>query len=165
MKLESIAQVHQIVEKHQTDNSVFLVDLTEVRNKFSLWMRQLPNIMPYYAVKCNNDPKILSCLSEMGPDITGTVQQFTLHEVDKIITEILSISMISEKGCGFDAASKVEMQEVSKLVSPGHIIFAQTCKIAAHIEFARTKDIAMMTFDSISELQKIKRTYPGAKGN
>ena len=72
--------------------------------------------------------------------------------------------MISVKGCGFDAASKVEIDSVSELVPSDRIIFAQTCKIAEHIEFARQKDVAMMTFDSISELQKIKRTYPNAKG-
>ena len=73
--------------------------------------------------------------------------------------------MISSKGCGFDAASKVEIEKVSELVSPDSVIFAQTCKNAAHIEFAREHDIALMTFDSISELRKIKRTYPDAKGN
>ena len=76
----------------------------------------------------------------------------------------MNCNKISVKGCGFDAASKVEIDSVSKLVPPERIIFAQTCKIAEHIEFARQKDVAMMTFDSISELQKIKRTYPNAKG-
>ena len=75
-----------------------------------------------------------------------------------------TISFVSKKGCGFDAASKTEIQAVSNLVSPDRIIFAQTCKNAAHIEFAREKHIAMMTFDSISELHKIKRIYPDAKG-
>ena len=69
-----------------------------------------------------------------------------------------------EKGCGFDAASKTEIQAVSNLVPPERIIFAQTCKNAAHIELAREKEVAMMTFDSISELRKIKRIYPDAKG-
>ena len=69
MKPKSLAEVNQIVEKHQADNSVFIVDLSEVRDKVALWRRELPNIKPYYAAKCNTDPKILRCLSELGPDI------------------------------------------------------------------------------------------------
>ena len=69
MKLRSTAEVQQIIEKHRTDNSAFIIDLAEVRDKVALWRSQLPNIEPYYAVKCNNDPNILNCLSELGQGI------------------------------------------------------------------------------------------------
>ena len=69
MRLESLAEVNRIMKEHRAGNSVVIVDLSVVRDKVALWKRQLPNIEPYYAAKCNTDPEILRCLSELGPDI------------------------------------------------------------------------------------------------
>ena len=73
MKPKSLAEINRIVKEHKADNSVLIVDLSEVRAKVALWKQQLPNIAPYYAAKCNTDPKILRCLSELGSDITKQV--------------------------------------------------------------------------------------------
>ena len=48
-------------------------------------------------------------------------------------------------------------------VSPERIIFANPCKIKSHVEFAKQKEVAMMTFDDEHELEKIKKIYPDAK--
>jgi len=67
-------------------------------------------------------------------------------------------------GTGFDCASRAEMEQVLKLgVSPERIIFANPCKMKSHVEFAREKKVAMMTFDDEHELEKIKKIYPEAK--
>ena len=43
-----------------------LVDLSCVRNKFLEWSRLLPQVQPFYAVKCNPDPKIIHTLKSLG---------------------------------------------------------------------------------------------------
>ena len=56
------------------------------------------------------------------------------------------------------------MEQVLGLgVAPHRIIFANTCKMKSHIEFAREKGVAMMTFDDQHEMEKIREHYPEAK--
>jgi diaminopimelate decarboxylase len=67
-------------------------------------------------------------------------------------------------GCGFDAASIVEMQSAISLgCSPDNIIFANPCKQPSHIRFAFEHGIRLMTFDNIEELRKIKKYHPSAR--
>lgn len=48
-------------------------------------------------------------------------------------------------------------------VAPERIIYANPCKRISHLEYARTQAISKMTFDSLDELHKIKKIYPGAE--
>jgi len=47
--------------------------------------------------------------------------------------------------------------------NPERIIFANPCKVSSHLRYARENKIAMMTFDSIEELDKIYNLYPDAQ--
>jgi ornithine decarboxylase len=74
------------------------------------------------------------------------------------------IRLLAKLGCGFDCASKNELKNVLGVVyNPDRIIFANPCKISSHLMYARDNDIAMMTFDSIEELEKIHNIYPEAR--
>lgn len=67
-------------------------------------------------------------------------------------------------GTGFDCASKAELRSVLQLgVPPERIIYANPCKQASMIRFARESQVPLMTFDNVDELQKIKEHYPEAK--
>ena len=48
-------------------------------------------------------------------------------------------------------------------VVPDRIIYANPCKLISHLRFAADKGVEMLTFDSESELYKIKKYFPGAK--
>ena len=48
-------------------------------------------------------------------------------------------------------------------VVPDRIIYANPCKLISHLRFAADKGVKMLTFDSESELYKIKEHFPGAK--
>ena len=48
-------------------------------------------------------------------------------------------------------------------VSPDRIIFANTVKYEAHIKFAASVNVNLMTFDNERELYKIKELHPNAK--
>ena len=43
-----------------------IVRLKDVRDSVELWREHLPRVRPYYAVKCNPDPEILSLLASMN---------------------------------------------------------------------------------------------------
>jgi len=67
-------------------------------------------------------------------------------------------------GSNFDCASMEEIRLMLELgATPDRLIFANPVKSEQHIEFARTKNVKIMTFDSVEEARKIKRIYPDAE--
>lgn len=76
----------------------------------------------------------------------------------------LLLKTLSYLGLGFDVASKAEISMVDELdISREQIIFANPVKEIDHIIFARSKGIALMTFDNEDELKKISVFHPHAK--
>jgi len=74
------------------------------------------------------------------------------------------LETLLQLGCGFDCASRDEIQEVLRLGgSADKIIFANPCKLPSHIKFARAKGVKKMTFDNVDELKKIAKYYPEAE--
>lgn len=67
-------------------------------------------------------------------------------------------------GCGFDCASRGEIERVLKLgIHPDRIIFANTIKQESHIKYARDNKVFKLVFDSSDELRKIQKIFPEAK--
>lgn len=74
------------------------------------------------------------------------------------------LQLLAALGTGFDCASKQEISDILDLgVSPERIVYAHPCKTASYLRYARSQDVALMTFDNAEELQKIKKTYPDAR--
>ncbi|GMI79210.1 meso-diaminopimelate decarboxylase 1 [Hibiscus trionum] len=64
-------------------------------------------------------------------------------------------------GTGFDCASRAEIETILSLgVSPDRIVFANTCKMESHIKYAAKVGVNLTTFDSICELEKIRKWHP-----
>ncbi|KAA0064856.1 ornithine decarboxylase-like [Cucumis melo var. makuwa] len=71
------------------------------------------------------------------------------------------LAAMAALGSNFDCASRAEIQSVLALgVSPDRIVFANPCKPESHIEFAATVGVNLTTFDSVDEIQKIRRCHP-----
>ncbi|KAM0714160.1 hypothetical protein Q7P37_010309 [Cladosporium fusiforme] len=51
---------------HDAENPFFIVDLGVILRQSLRWRHALPDITPYYAVKCNSDPKVLRVLADLG---------------------------------------------------------------------------------------------------
>lgn len=125
-------RITNIFDSNPELNNLYLVDLTTVIIKYKDWVNVLPNVEPFYAMKCNPDDKIISTLVACG--------------------------------AGLDCASMQEMKvALSKGLDGSKIIFANPCKMPAHIKFAKDNGIEMMTFDNKNELQKVHEIYPNAK--
>lgn len=43
-----------------------MCDLGDVLKKHMRWLRALPRIAPFYAVKCNDSPSVLRTLASLG---------------------------------------------------------------------------------------------------
>lgn len=48
------------------EDSFFVADVGLVYRQYVRWVSSLPRIEPFYAMKCNNDPVVLSLLSSLG---------------------------------------------------------------------------------------------------
>ncbi|CAD6905070.1 unnamed protein product [Tilletia controversa] len=48
------------------ENAFFIANLSEVYRQHQRWIKALPRVVPYYAVKCNPDPYVLRLLSALG---------------------------------------------------------------------------------------------------
>jgi len=56
-----------ITQKTQLgDDAFYVINLKTIIEKYNQWKQELPMVTPYYAVKCNPDPVILSLLTRLG---------------------------------------------------------------------------------------------------
>ncbi|KEY67834.1 hypothetical protein S7711_04972 [Stachybotrys chartarum IBT 7711] len=62
-RVESID--HEMCDPGDED-TFFVADLGEVYRQHLRWKKNLPRVKPFYAVKCNPDPKVLRLLSDLG---------------------------------------------------------------------------------------------------
>jgi ornithine decarboxylase len=86
------------------------------------------------------------------------------HYAIKCNTDTMLMKLLAFLGCGFDCASKNEIQTVLDLgVAPHRIIFANPCKQASNIKYAYKAGVDQMTFDNEAELYKIRDHHPNAK--
>lgn len=47
-------------------DAFYVVDLNEVAYKYAQWQAELPRVRPFYAVKCNDDPRVVQTLASLG---------------------------------------------------------------------------------------------------
>jgi len=56
----------QFIRARHISQSFFLVNLARIYDQYLSWMRELPQVLPFYAVKCNPDSHILHILDKLG---------------------------------------------------------------------------------------------------
>ena len=103
-----------IVSKHQLEKQV------------NIWKRHLPYVTPYYAIKSNNDPVLMSWMTELF-----------------------------EGKIGFDCASINEMETTRKVSRQSDIIYAQPCKTQHDIQIAKRHGVSATVVDSPEEMEKV----------
>jgi ornithine decarboxylase len=121
----------RLIRSQRIQESFYVVDLHKVQVNLQKWRELLPNIMPFYAMKCNPDANILRIMSQVSSIGFDCASK-------KEIDSILNLG-----------------------VSPSRIIFAHPCKKPTDLLFAKENHVSMSVFDNAYELEKIKNVYPG----
>lgn len=131
MRETRYASLNDIINARRPyEKSFYIYETAVLRELYTRWQRELPGVLPHYAVKCNPCPAIISTLADLGAN--------------------------------FDCASTAEIDLVlSHGVDPSRILYANPCKRECDLAYALSCGIDLVTFDSISELDKISRA--GAK--
>lgn len=113
-------------------DSFFVCNLKQLYRRHELWQKHLPQVHPFYAVKCNDNRRVLELLASLGCGFDCA----SLKEIDDV------------KNIVNNPASD--------------IIFANPCKQQSHITHACENGVQLMTFDNEDELFKIKSLFPEA---
>ena len=58
--------IRDVVRMGPHEEPLHVLDLDDVVRKHYGWCAQMPRVKPYYAVKCNDDPRILQTLMTLG---------------------------------------------------------------------------------------------------
>jgi ornithine decarboxylase len=83
--------INDFLEDNQSEKAFYLIDLGEVTKLFANWTNLLPNVKPYYAVKCNPNPVLLDALASLGAnfDCASENEIKTIIEITKDPTRII----------------------------------------------------------------------------
>jgi diaminopimelate decarboxylase len=83
--------INDFLEDNQSEKAFYLIDLGEVTKLFSNWTNLLPNVKPYYAVKCNPNPVLLDALASLGAnfDCASENEIKAIIEITKDPTRII----------------------------------------------------------------------------
>ncbi|XP_058129359.1 ornithine decarboxylase 1-like [Anopheles ziemanni] len=58
--------IRDIESKGPHEDPIHVLDLDDVVRKHKCWCDEMPRVRPYYAVKCNDDPRILQIMVTLG---------------------------------------------------------------------------------------------------
>jgi diaminopimelate decarboxylase len=58
--------INDFLEDNQSERAFYIINLGALFDSYTNWIKLLPNVHPYYAVKCNPNPVILDALASLG---------------------------------------------------------------------------------------------------
>lgn len=106
--------------------SFVICNKISVQKQADIWQYYLPFIRPYYAVKSNNDARLLRWLTE-----------------------------VFDKPIGFDCASILEMESVRAVSGLAPILYAHPCKTLSDLDNSVKFNAKTTVVDSPEEMEKL----------
>jgi len=77
--------INDFLEENHSERAFYIIDLGEITKSFTNWITLLPNVKPYYAIKCNPNPVLLDALASLGAnfDCASENEMKTIIEITK----------------------------------------------------------------------------------
>lgn len=95
---------------------------------------------------------------------TGMIEDAEVYYALKANSDPKILTFLDGLGCGFEAASSYEIEQLLEAgVIPEKIIYGTSVKPAAHIKYAVGSGVERFAADSHEELEKIASNAPGSK--
>jgi ornithine decarboxylase len=82
IKLDQFDIINQYLEKKRGEQSFVLVDLGDIIRQYYRWKKNLPRVIPYYAIKCNPCSIIIELLNKLGCCFDCASQQEILKTIN-----------------------------------------------------------------------------------
>ncbi|XP_060206425.1 ornithine decarboxylase-like [Lycium barbarum] len=83
--IRSIAEKH-----HEAGQPFYVLDLATIEKLMHKWNHSFPNVKPFYAVKCNSEPALLTKLANLGANFDCA----SLLEIDTVLSLGISPNQI-----------------------------------------------------------------------
>lgn len=90
--------INHLIEKNNSLNSFFLIDIGAIIRRFKLWMTNLAKVKIFYAVKCNSDRLLLNTLVGLGVgfDVASKVEISMVKEFGIDSNKIIFANPVKE---------------------------------------------------------------------
>jgi ornithine decarboxylase len=90
--------IKSVIESRASLSSFFLLDIGAIFRKYKFWMRHLPNVKIFYAVKCNSDKLLLHTLVDLGVgfDVASKVEISTVRELEATPDRMIFANPVKE---------------------------------------------------------------------
>lgn len=90
--------IKNIIESRASLNSFFLIDIGAIFRRYKLWMRHLPKVKMFYAVKCNPDKMLLNTLVDLGVgfDVASKMEISMVRELGVDPNKIIFANPVKE---------------------------------------------------------------------
>ncbi|XP_035733400.1 ornithine decarboxylase 1-like [Vespa mandarinia] len=64
-----------IITTHDQEDAFYILDLGIIIKKHQDWIKKMPRVVPYYAIKCNPDPMVIKVLAAMNANFDCASKQ------------------------------------------------------------------------------------------
>ena len=83
--------INDLIQDNQSEKAFYLVDLGKLKESYLNWITMLPDVKPYYAVKCNPNPVLLETLASLGSnfDCASETEIKSIVEITKDPSRII----------------------------------------------------------------------------
>jgi ornithine decarboxylase len=58
--------INDFLTENQSEKAFYIIDLAKIVESYNKWCNLLPDIKPYYAIKCNSNQVLLEALAQLG---------------------------------------------------------------------------------------------------
>ena len=125
--------IENLMKRSESKEAFYVADPDRLSFLYKKWFELLPQVTPFYAVKCNPDPNLVKQLCKF-PSIGFDCA--TISEMSMVLQES---------------------------VDPSRIIYSNPSRQLNHLAYAAKHGIKLMSFDSETELLKIHKLIPDAQ--
>lgn len=156
--LVDISDKLQIVDRNEIKPKVHTFGVNDdIYDIISYFLESINSNQAFYIVDLHEVQSRYQLWSECLPRVQA-------YYAIKSNPDPMILYVLAKLGCGFDCASREEIiMAKANGVPDDKIIYANPCKKPESLQYARSVDVDLMTFDSRSELDKIKLYHPDAK--
>lgn len=90
--------INHFIERNSSLNSFFIIDLGSPFRLYGRWRKLLPNVIPYYAVKCNPDKQFLRTLTNLGIcfDVASKAEISMVRDLDVAGSRMIFANPVKE---------------------------------------------------------------------
>jgi len=74
--------INDFLQDNQSEEAFYIIDLGEIVNSYNNWIKLLPDVKLFYAVKCNPNAVILDVLSSLGVNFDAASQSEIRSVID-----------------------------------------------------------------------------------